>query len=296
MTVYVKSSPSDDGSVKFYCPVKSENFLFILKFKMKICESRAAPLNSYPVAASSRAGYAIDPPISMSNNINMNPSPSIDGIPVVRHSMEIEPKMSYQEAPTPAMFPNSNSTPNLFVSNPIYDRPLHDGKKKGKQKHDFQFSQEHELKKMKKNTSTFEEEDSSVYIPLELKDSSSRMSSFSNENSMQILVEKEVSPPSKPKQVKSAKQEVQQQRGQSVAAPKQNGNRGGQYEKREIERDLGGGMESVSRPDHRTAATRQPQNQPQPQQAEKKNIFDLGSRLAGFKGNELSKISISIIF
>ena len=113
-------------------------FLFILKFKMKICESRAAPPNSYPVAASSRAGYAIDPAGtgSMSNNANIPPSSS-DVIPAVRHSMEIEPKLSYQDPPTPAMFPNSNSTPNLFVSNPIYDKPLHDGKsKRGKQNHD----------------------------------------------------------------------------------------------------------------------------------------------------------------
>lgn len=282
MTVYVKTSPSDDGSVKFYCPVKSENFLFILKFKMKICDSKPVPLSSYPAGASSRTGYAADAPIGMSNTTNMNPGHSMEGTPVVRHSMEIEPKMSYQEPPPPAMFPNSNSNPNLFVSNPIYDRPLHDGKKRGKQKHDFEISQEfHELKKTKKNINPFEEEDaSSLYIPHDLKDSS-RMSSLkdSNENSMNFMVEREPSPPrNQPKQViKQVKKEKEiPQKAQPAPVQKQNGNTRGQFkqaEKREVERE----MESVSRPI---------------QLNEKKNIFDLGSRIVGFKGNELSNFSI----
>lgn len=169
MMVYVNNKPPKDGSIKFFCAMKSEQLLFILKFKMKICESRIIISNSYhTTAAASRVANALD--TSMSNQ--MHPSSS-NYIPAIRHSMqsmEVEVKSSYQQAPSPVEFPNSNSSPNFFISNPNERQSTEVSKHK--RKHESQVTQDYELKKTKKNgvhMITEEEEEPPVRITLDKK-------------------------------------------------------------------------------------------------------------------------------
>jgi len=168
MMVYVNNKPPKDGSIKFYCAMKSEQLLFILKFKMKICESRIIPPNSYhTTAAASRMANALD--TSMSNNMHPSSSNYIPAIRGSMNSMEIEVKSSYQQAPSPMDFPNSNSSPNFFISNPN-ERESTTVSNKHKRKNEFQISQDYELKRTKKtnNTNMIDEEDEGPPIKINL--------------------------------------------------------------------------------------------------------------------------------
>jgi hypothetical protein len=40
MNIYISPKIGKDGSLKFICPVKSDKFLMILKFKMKISDNK----------------------------------------------------------------------------------------------------------------------------------------------------------------------------------------------------------------------------------------------------------------
>jgi len=169
MMVYVNNQPPKDGSIKFFCAMKSEQLLFILKFKMKICESRIIIPNSYhTTAAASRVANALD--TSMSNQMHPSSSNFIPAIRHSMHSMEVEMKSSYQQAPSPVEFPNSNSSPNFFISNPSERQSTEVSKHK--RKHESQVTQDYELKKTKKNGThmiTEEEEEPPIKVTLDKK-------------------------------------------------------------------------------------------------------------------------------
>jgi len=293
MAIYVNKKPTDDGSIKFYCPVKSENFVFILKFKMKICESRPSLPSSFPTVMANRVASALDTSMS-----HMAPSSS-NIIPAIRGSMEIEPKMSYQENSN-LEYPNSNSSPNFFVSNPMNDTSSNATRRR--KRNEFQLSQEHDYKKSKLNSVHYEEETPiSVHLDKRpLPDLGSRSNSFSNGFSTEIKMIKETSNMG----IRTIKQEHILRGDDRIYEEYEYRGRADQqrtHDKNDIIRHgkiiQENGRNSMPKSDSRYTAVnsgpdyqqQQPQYQQQHQQQQqpKRVLFDGGPRMGGFLGKDM---------
>lgn len=195
MAIYVSNKASEDGNVKLYCPVKAENYYFLLKFKMKMCENRPDYLSSNPTGSVlNRVANGLG---TSSQSGNMHPSLS-NVISAVRNSnsMDIEAiPASYPQLGTPSVMPmsHSNSNPNFNASEQPFDRISGNGIGKKIKRHDYQLSQE-EIKKVKKND--FEKDEKQVPVRIRLdkqhivEEFSSRAPSSHNTQAMEIQTTK----------------------------------------------------------------------------------------------------------
>lgn len=283
MAIYVNKKTAEDGSIKFYCPVKSEHFLFILKFKMKICESRPLPSSSFPTAIANRVASALD--TSMSNQTHPNSS---NIIPAIRSSMEIEGKLSYPDSHPPIEFPNSNSSPNFFVSNPLQDQNSSNDTKRRK-RGEFQLSQEHDYKKSKLNSSRYEDEETSVNIMLDRKsipEFGSRSNSISNGYS-EIQMTKET--PNVMKTIKQEHREQPQRSYEEYEYRKRTEQRPYEYDSRSNGKMIPeNGRTSLPKSEIRNTAVNSVVEH-------KRVLFDMGPRTGGFLGKDAGNLFIKLV-
>ena len=248
MVFYVNNiQKDDDDQLKFYCPVKGENFLFILKFKMKICESRVVQPSNQPTVIASRVANALTT-LSMSDSY---PQSSSNVIPAIRHSLEADPILSHQHPARLPLYLHSNSSPtmspNLLASDNFCDRPLQNNLQHKRKKNEFQLSQERDLKKSKSSSFIDLESESPLLVRLEKKPISGLNSwnsinskvVSSQENHVQITTYKESNyMRGSTKEVKketSFREPLQQSRGNARTHQHQN-----QQQEKHIEKKING--------------------------------------------------------
>jgi len=177
MAIYVSKAPKEDGTVKFYCPLKSEKFLMILKFKMKIGETRIIepPTMSYTgqqritESVHSLTATSYEPVTAPYNN---NASTS-----VIRPSPDLSHDISLPVNPRAQISITTHSTPNI-VSDPLPNQS------KKKKRDEFQFSQESVHPDQKKTRKTTTESVPKLSHLLASIDKTPTTDSNSNSNSL----------------------------------------------------------------------------------------------------------------